>query len=230
MTRQSLCEDNNKENDMVSIKNKDGKVIYIVTDDRLIPKNSLVDSNLRGADLTNANLSNLNLEGVSFVEANLTNANLSGSNLAGAKFVCANLNGVDLSDAHLWSAKFCHANMTNANLSHSNISDADFTDANLTGAELTGSFPNKANFSSADLTGVIIYGIEISNDDLNEFKLRNLVMEHLCDSWRKNNTFSGKLSDVRDELKKFQMNINLPQTEKDKTVNVLAGTFTGEEE
>jgi uncharacterized protein YjbI with pentapeptide repeats len=120
--------------------------------------------------------------------------------------------------------------MTNANLSHSNISDADFTDANLTGAELTGSFPSKANFSSADLTGVIIYGIEISNDDLNEFKLRNLVMEHLCDSWRKNNTFSGKLSDVRDELKKFQMNINLPQTEKDKTVNVLAGTFTGEEE
>jgi Pentapeptide repeats (8 copies) len=94
-----------------------------------LPRLTLTNAWLAGADLTSADLTRAFLSGTTFTGAWLPNTNLTG----------ARLDGADLTDA--WLSR---ANLTDASLIGAILTGADLTGADLTGADLTG-----ANLDSA---------------------------------------------------------------------------------
>ena len=86
----------------------------------------LTDSSFTKANLRNSNLSNTNLQGVSFFAANLESANLEGANLTNATLDAARLIKVNLTNAVLEGAFAANAKFDGAI-----IDGADFTDVLL---------------------------------------------------------------------------------------------------
>ena len=82
--------------------------------------NTLVEANLREANLTGADLTEANLIGADLSEANLIRANLSGAWINGA-----NLTGADLNEANLIGVNLNEANLSGANLNGSDLSGAN---------------------------------------------------------------------------------------------------------
>lgn len=95
-------------------------------------KESLVNSDFSGRDLTDS----------SFTKANLRNSNLSHTNLQRVSFFAANLDsanleGADLTNATLDAARFIHTNLTNAVLEGAFAANAKFDGAIIDGADFT---------------------------------------------------------------------------------------------
>jgi hypothetical protein len=75
---------------MVEIKRKDGSVI------KTIQADSLIDANLRGADMRWANLRGADMQGADMRWANLRDADMRGANLQGANMRDADMRGANL--------------------------------------------------------------------------------------------------------------------------------------
>lgn len=108
------------------------------------------NADLCGASLQGAHLSRANLDHALLQEANLTRATLYGANLFGALLAGASLDSSDLRDVNLSFAQLNHARLREAWLWGTNfygaiLTAADFRDANIT----------QASFSETDLSTVI---------------------------------------------------------------------------
>jgi uncharacterized protein YjbI with pentapeptide repeats len=106
---------------------------------------------LRGITLLNGNLRGANLSQASVCEANLCGANLSKADLHGA-----DLSGTYLCWADLHGANLSEADLREADLSCADLREADLRGANLDWAILYGAFLGRADLrgTSLDKTGV----------------------------------------------------------------------------
>jgi uncharacterized protein YjbI with pentapeptide repeats/class 3 adenylate cyclase len=120
-------------------------------------KNTAIDINLSGSDLSNQNLS-----GFDFSQANLSYCNFAKADLSGANLISANLKHANLSFANLE-----HANLIAAELAH-----ADLTLAHIKGAKLLTAQLNGANFSYVDFTGHSLQGMDFRQSKLCGANLR----------------------------------------------------------
>ena len=112
----------------IDIKSIFGEVLFSFEKENNTIKDTLVEANLRGANLRGANL-----EG-----ANLGNADLEGANLRGASLEGANLGNADLEGANLGNADLRGAYLRGANLRGASLEGASLEGANLRGASLEG--------------------------------------------------------------------------------------------
>ena len=83
---------------------------------------SLVNANLRDADLSNADLREVNL-----IKVNLSYADLKGANLRAADLSCADLSYADLSSADLSYADLKGANLTRTELHGANLKKSELS-------------------------------------------------------------------------------------------------------
>jgi uncharacterized protein YjbI with pentapeptide repeats len=127
---------------------------------------SVVNEDLRNANLSGANLYNANLSGAVLYNANLSRADLceadlSGADLTKADLIKAVLIGADLSEARLIGANLSFAKLDEANLREAHLriaylGGADFTLADLTKADLTNADLTKAKISDSQLASAIL--------------------------------------------------------------------------
>ncbi len=103
-------------------------------------KESLVNSDFSGRDLTDS----------SFTKANLRNANLSHTNLGGVSFFAANLES---------------ANLEGANLTNATLDAARFIRTNLTDAVLEGAFAANTKFDGAIIDGADFTDVLLRQDE-----------------------------------------------------------------
>lgn len=103
-------------------------------------KESLVNSDFSGRDLTDS----------SFTKANLRNANLSNTNLQRVSFFAANLES---------------ANLEGANLTNATLDAARFIKTNLTNAVLDGAFAANAKFDGAIIDGADFTDVLLRDDE-----------------------------------------------------------------
>ena len=89
---------------------------------------SLVNADLRGANLRGADLCSANLSGADLCSANLCSADLSGANLCSANLCSADLRSANLYGADLRSADLIDANLSGADLRSANLSGAENID------------------------------------------------------------------------------------------------------
>jgi uncharacterized protein YjbI with pentapeptide repeats len=120
-------------------------------------ENSILRTDLRGANLANSNLHHSDLAGCELSNANLYHANLSGSslpfaNLHSADLTGANLDGSSLLRARLTSANLDSASLNKANLQATNLHSARFNNASMEDCILNNSSAEFADFSSANLS------------------------------------------------------------------------------
>ena len=109
-------------------------------------KETILDYDLRGADLRGADLRGANLRG-----ANLKGADLNGANLGGAFLKGANFSDAFLVEANLKGADLRDADLSGADLRESDLSDADFRGADLRDTDIRGTNLSNANLRGADL-------------------------------------------------------------------------------
>ncbi|MGE5740803.1 MAG: pentapeptide repeat-containing protein [Candidatus Aminicenantes bacterium RBG_16_66_30] len=114
-------------------------------------KNTRVQPDLAGADLSEFNLAGADLAKADLSGARLEGANLSGSNLSRAKLFRADLSQADLSRASLFKANLSQADLGCANLNGADLSGALLIRSNLSGASLAGACLKGANFGQASL-------------------------------------------------------------------------------
>jgi hypothetical protein len=87
------------------------------------------------------------------VEANLRRANLYGADLRRANLYGADLRGANLRGANLYEANLRRADLREANLRRANLYGADLRGADLRGADLRGADLRGADLRGADLRG-----------------------------------------------------------------------------
>ena len=148
----------------IDIKSVFGNVLFSFEKENNTIKDTLVEANLRGADLEGANLEDADLRGADLEGAdlrgadlecaNLECANLECANLRGANLECANLKGADLRGAYLECADLRGADLEGADLRGAylecaDLKDADLECANLRGANLRGAYLRGANLRGA---------------------------------------------------------------------------------
>ena len=109
----------------IDIKSVFGNVLFSFEKENNTIKDTLVEANLRGADLECANLKGADLRG----------ADLEDANLRGADLECANLKDADLRGAYLECA-----NLRGAYLECANLKGANLRGAYLRGAYLRGAY------------------------------------------------------------------------------------------
>jgi len=129
-------------------------------------------ANLRGADLGGESLRETNLCKADLSEANLHRADLSGTGLREA-----NLCGADLRGAILHESDLSGANLREANLRGADLRGAVLYKANLSAAVLCG-----ADLGKADLRGVVLCGADLHNAYLDGVALcrADLYGANLC--------------------------------------------------
>ena len=103
-------------------------------------KESLVNNDFSGRDLTDS----------SFTKANLRNSNLSNTNLQGVSFFAANLES---------------ANLEGANLTNATLDAARIIKTNLTNAVLEGAFAANAKFDGAIIDGADFTDVLLRQDE-----------------------------------------------------------------
>ena len=132
------------------------KVLFEYEKENNTLKDTLIEANLRGADLRGANLRGADLREADLYRANLYEADLRGANLYRADLREANLyradlRGANLRGANLYGANLYGANLYGANLYGANLYEADLYRADLRGANLRGANPRGANLYRAIL-------------------------------------------------------------------------------
>jgi uncharacterized protein YjbI with pentapeptide repeats len=118
----------------------------------------VVQTRLRGADLSWSQmqrilLDNADLEDAKLVGAALQSGVLLSTRLAGADLSSAQLQEANLDGAHLECARLVGANLNGANLNRTVLPDTDLSGASLQGASLRGAQLQHANLSGAHLEG-----------------------------------------------------------------------------
>jgi hypothetical protein len=121
---------------------------------------SLVNTDLRGADLWCADLRGADLRGADLLGADLWGADLLGADLGGA-----NLLDTDLQCATLRYADLCGADLQRANLQYANLRGADLQRANLQGAILQDTNLKDTNLQNTNLRWVLGDGKRIKTID-----------------------------------------------------------------
>ncbi len=100
----------------IQIKSIFGTVLFEFEKEDNTVKDTVVEANLRGANLTGADLSEANLTGADLSEANLSGADLNGADLSGADLSGAGLRGANLSEADLRGASLYRADLRGTSL------------------------------------------------------------------------------------------------------------------
>ena len=124
----------------IDIKSVFGNVLFSFEKENNTIKDTLVEANLRGADLECANLKGADLRGADLRGADLECADLEGADLRGADLECADLRGADLEDADLRGADLEGADLRGADLECANLECANLRGAYLRGANLRGAY------------------------------------------------------------------------------------------
>jgi uncharacterized protein YjbI with pentapeptide repeats len=145
-------------------------------------KNTKVEPDFAGADLSELNLAGANLAKSDFSGAKLAGTNLSGANLARAKFFRADLSQANLSRAILFKANFSQADMAGANLDGADLTGAFLIRANLSGATLLQACMKGANLGQASLfraklVGALLSQASFFKADLSEADLSEANLE-----------------------------------------------------
>ncbi len=150
-------------------ENRKGLLLKFLNEANLITQDkrviSLVDANLRGANLSEAYLIGANLRGANLSEANLRGANLRGASLSGTNLIRASLSGANLSEASLSGASLSGVNLSGVNLSQASLSGVNLSGVNLNGANLS-----RANLSGTNLSGANLSRANLSGTNLVEAK------------------------------------------------------------
>ncbi len=139
----------------------------------------LVGASLPDSDLTRANLDGAQMSGVQIMhacleEASMQSALIRGSVLWDSNFKGANLQGAILTASELCDCTFEGANLVSADLYCTNLDNTVFKGANLEDARLVyATYEYYADFTNANLTGV-----DFSECDLDEEKLKGAVGFH----------------------------------------------------
>ena len=150
-------------------------------------KNTRVQPDLAGADLT---------------EFNLAGANLAKADLSGARLEGANLSGANLSRAKLFRADLSQADLSRASLFKANLSQADLGCANLNGADLSGALLIRSNLSGASLAGACLKGANFGQASLFRAMLVKAVLREA--SFFKSDLTEADLSEADLEGANFQ--------------------------
>ena len=108
---------------------------------------TLLNGNLRGANLSQARLCEANLCG-----ANLSRADLHGADLSGTSLSWADLRGANLSEANLRGADLIWANLQEADLRGVNLDMTNLYGACLCKADLRGASLDQTDLRGADLS------------------------------------------------------------------------------
>jgi uncharacterized protein YjbI with pentapeptide repeats len=161
-------------------------------------KNSQIQADLSGADLSEADLgmmdfSGADLRGAVLRDANLSDAGLSGVNLrkadlSGADFRGAVLQGADLSETNFGDADLREADFREAYLFKADLREADLRGAVLQGADLDDADLRGANISDADLSGTDLRGANLCGADLTG---ANLMYANLIETNCENANFTN---------------------------------------
>jgi hypothetical protein len=106
---------------------------------------SLVNANLRYANLEGSHIWEANLQGADFNMANFKGALIGGSNLQEALLINANFQGANLGKVNLERAE-----IGNTNLERANLQQANLRDAMLDWVKLKGAFLSQADFHGAE--------------------------------------------------------------------------------
>lgn len=137
---------------------------------------NLSEADLGKTDLSEADLSRVNLSRADFSEADLSEADLrradlsdatlSGADLPGVNFTIATLAGADLSGADLPEVNLAAADLPEVNLSRTDLSGANFSGANLSSAHIPRANLSGASLSRADLQEADLFNADFSEADL----------------------------------------------------------------
>jgi uncharacterized protein YjbI with pentapeptide repeats len=126
----------------------------------------LADAVLREADLRRANLYGTDLSGADLRMTNLYGANLYGADLSGADLRGANLRGANLRGANLRGADLSRTLLSEADLSNAFMGGADLSGAKLADAVLRGTDLRRAKVKLADLKEADLSGAKLADADL----------------------------------------------------------------
>ena len=151
----------------IEIKSIFGNVLFSFEKENNTIKDTLVEANLRDADLGGADLEDAYLRGADLRDADLGVANLRGADLRGANLGGANLGGADLRDADLRDA-----NLGGADLGGAYLGDADLRDADLGGAYLRDAYLRDTNLGGANLRDAYLGGADLRGAYLGGADLR----------------------------------------------------------
>ncbi|MDX2162850.1 MAG: pentapeptide repeat-containing protein [bacterium] len=148
---------------------------------------SMVQVDLRRANLERVNLANADLREVNLYrarlnQADLWRANLADADLGGAWLNSARLWDVNLEGANLWQARaqnadFRRANLGNAEVNETKLDGADLREVSFKGANLRDARLIGANLHEADLTEADLTGANLSGCNLREAILRRAVLD-----------------------------------------------------
>ena len=145
-----------------------------------VPKASMPDAFLFGADLSNANLSNAYLADINLIRANLTKAHLKQATLYRARLTRAWLEDTDLTEAQLSSAQLASAWLMNAILTKATLNKADLSGAFLLGADLSDADLSGANLSGVDLSSAKLMHANLSDADLVDAIVNQHDLDEAC--------------------------------------------------
>jgi uncharacterized protein YjbI with pentapeptide repeats len=151
-------------------------------------KNSEIQIDLSGADLSEANLFNADLTEADLCNAYLTRANLFNADLIGADLIGANLSEANLCKAFLFEADLSLADLTRADLSLADLTRADLSGADLSGADLSEAKALNTNFTLANLTGACIKDWNINADT----SFNKVICDYIYYEWYNKKTYQER--------------------------------------
>ncbi len=127
----------------------------------------LSDAHLEGADLEEAHLEGADLKFSHLKEAYMMKAHLEGADLTGAHLRGAHLEGANLQGAKLAGARLEKANLQMVDLRGATLQKAHLQQANLRYCDLRGA---ETNLNKANLEGAHLYGVDLSQADIEGIK------------------------------------------------------------
>jgi uncharacterized protein YjbI with pentapeptide repeats len=145
----------------------------------------LKDLDFSGAVLTRANLKNTDLSSSVLANTKMQEADLSGSDLTGTNFSEADLNKADLSRACLKDADFTSGILSEALLNRADLTRTIFEKAKMDKAEIKSAFGKNAYFTGTDLSKAILSESDFSGADfsravLNQADFRHAILFEAC--------------------------------------------------
>jgi serine/threonine protein kinase len=128
----------------------------------------LMDANKRGLSLVNADLRRAQLSRLSLNSMNLANADLSNALMMDAQLTDVNLHGAILSHTCLLHASLLGVNLSNADLDHAllssvNAPSCNFVNADLSEAQLMLAKLERANCTGADFSNARMHNANMQN-------------------------------------------------------------------
>mgnify|MGYP000667236256 CR=1 FL=1 len=187
----------------IDIKSVFDNVLFSFEKENNTIKDTLVEANLKGANLGNASLEGANLGNASLEGAYLRGANLGNASLEGAYLGNANLEYANLEYANLEYANLRNANLRNANLRGANLRGANLRNANLRGANLRGAYLEGADYS--EYTSFLAYQCPIEGSFIGWKKCgRYIVKLKICEDADRSSSTSLKCRCSKAEVLEIQ--------------------------